>query len=67
MSNCVWTLIVIKVSGYLSDIVTVKPEISCFYSYTIVLYLEYLGHTGWYFPKQFLNSKISCVSTSLKK
>ena len=27
----------------------------------------FLGMTGWYFPKLFLNSKIICVSTSVKK
>ena len=27
----------------------------------------FLRHTGCYFPKLFLNSKISCISTSLKK
>ena len=27
----------------------------------------FLGHTGWYFPKPFLNYKISCISTSFKK
>ena len=27
----------------------------------------FLGKTGWYFPKIFLISKISCISTSFKK
>ena len=27
----------------------------------------FLGKTGWYFPKPFLNSKIGCISTSFIK
>ena len=53
-----------------------KFKMKDIYKYVSIFYVQhvseknlwgFLGHTGWYFPKLFLNYKINCISTSFTK
>ena len=72
--NCVLVLWIHKGYCVVKKLVwKIRIKAFCIKKYWISYYLRknilqgFLGKTGQYFPKLCLNSKISCISTSVKK